>query len=87
MTGGSREGQQGSEGWGQLLLRKIPLVSSRGPVEELYISTPPSLVGWLQRDGTTGVWRVKPWSAPQEELHDSHCGGRNTKYNGSRREG
>lgn len=49
-TGGSREGQQGSEGQSQLLLQKMPLLSSQRPVEELYISTPPSLVGWLLRE-------------------------------------
>lgn len=37
-TGGSREGQQGNE---ELLLKKIPLLSSWRPVKELYISTPP----------------------------------------------
>lgn len=40
-TEGSREGQQGSERQGQLLLKKITLFSSWRPVEQPYISTPP----------------------------------------------
>lgn len=69
-TGGSREWQQGSEGQGQLLLKKITLLSSWRPVEELYISTPPCVSRMTTEDAA--LWHY--WGVEGKALESSTGG-------------